>query len=293
MIAQVISDLSGETRKYPLGLTKAFNRLPERFQKTVVVVFLAIKALRNVLIICIVVLLLWLCGYITLKQLLLFYSILLGSTILSAIAPAISSIYSVPSEWIGLKPAMILFNRFAHENLEEINSLGEVKLEKAIQIHNSAAEIISKYISNSPELLEQYPEISEAFRGINIGTRKAQRLYDIKKQQRVSWEEEQKQGKLRDNDRRGQEERTYWQYVQQERSKRKLQYGVPPIDDCTCPKQFPVRATANLNEPNAKGIYYYPNEREGVDVYWCFKSSKEAESDNFRCPKKKPPKQQH
>ncbi len=282
MTAQVISDLSGETRKYPIGLTKAFNRLPERFQKTVVVVFLSIKALRNVLIICIVVLLLWLCGYITLKQLLIFYSILLGSTILSAIAPAISSVYSVPSEWIGLKPAMILFNKFTHENLEEINSLGEVELGKAIQKHNKAAEIFSKHLSNSPDLVEQYPEISEAFREINIGTRKVRRLYDIKKRQRISWEEEQRQKKLRDNKRREKEERT----LQQERNNRGLKHGVPPVDNCRCPKQFPIRATARHR------IYYYPNEREGVEVYWCFGCSEEAESDNFRRPQRKPPEQQ-
>ncbi|BAU42031.1 hypothetical protein [Leptolyngbya sp. O-77] len=292
MIAQVASDLSGETSKYPFALTRFFNRLPERVQKIVVVTVIGIKALRDVLKICIVIFLLWLCGYITLKQLLLFYSILLAGIILSAIAPAISSIYSVPSEWIGLQPAMVLFNRFTHENLEELNSLGEMELERAIQVHNEAAEIIAKYLSDSPNLLRRYPEISEAFREVNVGSRKAQGLYSIKKQQRRVQEEEDRQQRLREQARREEEKRTYWQYVHQERNKRGLRNGVPPVDNYRCPAQFPIRATANLNDSDARGIYYYPDERAGVEVYWCFGNAEEAKADNFRRPYKKPPKQQ-
>jgi hypothetical protein len=292
LIAQVTSDLSGETSKYPFALTRFFNRLPERVQKIVVVTVIGIKALRDTLKIWIVIFLLWLCGYITFKQLLLFYSIFLAGVILSAIAPAISSIYSVPSEWIGLQPAMVLFNKFTHENLEELNSLGEMELERAIQVHNEAAEIIAKYLSDSPNLLRHYPEISEAFREVNVGSRKAQELYSIKKQQRRVQEEEERQQKLRDQARREEEERTYWQYVEQERSKRGLRNGVPPVDDYSCPQRFLIRATDKLNEPNARGIYYYLNERVGVKVDWCFRSAEEAEDDNFRRPQRTPPKQQ-
>lgn len=242
--------------------------------------------------ICIVVFLLWLCGYITLKQLLLFYLILLVGILLSTIAPAISSIYSVPSEWIGLKPAMVLFNRFTSENLEELNSLDEIELERAIQVHAEAAEIISKYLSGSSILLRRYPEVSEAFREVNIGSRKAQELYNIKIQQRQVREEQGRQQRIREQAQREEKNKTYWQYVQEERSKRGLRNGVPPIDNYTCPTQFPIRATANLNDSDVRGIYYYPDERAGVEVYWCFDNAEEAKEDNFRRPYKKPPKQQ-
>ncbi|MBD2039479.1 hypothetical protein [Microcoleus sp. FACHB-672] len=56
--------------------------------------------------------------------------------------------------------------------------------------------------------------------------------------------------------------------------------------------QFPIRATANIDESSARGIYYYEDERDGVEVCWCFASPEEAEADTFRRPKKKPPKQQ-
>lgn len=228
---------------------------------------------------------------------------MLVGIILSAIAPAISSIYSVPSEWVGLKPAMILFNRFTHENLEEVNSLGELELGKTVRVHSEAAGIIAQYLSSSQDLLMQHPEISEAYREVNIGVRKAQELYVIKRQEREVREkqqrqqqelkeEQQRQERLRDEEQKKQEERTYWQNVQRERSKRGLHHGVPPIDNCRCPAHCPIRATAKINEPNARGIYYYPGERAGVEVYWCFASREEAEADNFRRPYKKPPKQQ-
>ncbi len=286
------ADLCGETAKYPLALVRIFNRLPQRVQKLVVVAVITFNALRDILKICLVVFLLWACGYISLKQLLLFYLVLIAGIILSAVAPAISSIYSVPSEWIGLKPAMILFNRFTHENLEEINSLEEDELEQAVQTYTAAAEIISKYLSNSPDLLRRHPKISEAFREVNIGIRNAQSLHDVKRQQREEWEEEQRQQRLRDEERKRREEQTYSQYVQQEQKKRGLRYGVPPKDSYSCPAKFPIRATANINEPGARGIYYYADERMGVEVYWCFASPEQAKAENFRRPFKTPPKRQ-
>lgn len=208
--------------------------------------------------------------------------------ILSAVAPAISSIYSVPSEWIGLKPAMILFQKFTHENLDKINSLEENELEKAVQTYSEAADILSKHFSNSSDLVRKYPEIREGFREVSIAIEKAKSLRKVKRQKRKEREEEQRQQRLRDEEQKRRED----QYVQQERSKRGLSYGVPPLDSCRCPAQFPIRATANLDDSSARGIYYYPGERAGVDVYWCFANPEEAQADNFRRPKKKPPKRQ-
>ena len=279
MIAQITADFRGETAKYPFAVIKIFNRLPAKAQQIWVIAFIVAKATKEVLKICLVAFLLWTCGYITLKQLLLFYLILFGGILLNAIAPAISSI---PSEWVGLKPAMILFNKFAHENLEVINSLEEDELAKAIRTRSQAAKIISNYLSTSPDLLQKYPEISEVFREVNFGISYAQQVYDVKKQQR-----------LRKNEQKKRAEETYWQYVQQERRKLRLRNGVPPLDSESCPVQFPIRATTNLSKTDsARGIYYYIDEIKGVEVYWCFASPKEAEADNFRRPKKTPPKQQ-
>jgi hypothetical protein len=211
---------------------------------------------------------------------------------LSAVAPAISSIYSVPSEWIGLKPAMILFNRFTHENRQNISLLEKKELEKVLKTYNEAAEIISKYLSNSPDLLRKYPEISEGFREVNSGIITAQRLHDIEINQRKEREEEQRQQRLREEERERREAATKEEYVQQERRKRRLRYGQPPTDSYSCPAQFPIRATANLDESDSRGIYYYPDERAGVEVFWCFSSEEEAKAENFRRPHKTPPKYQ-
>lgn len=211
---------------------------------------------------------------------------------MSAVAPAISSIYSVPSEWIGLKPAMILFKNFKNEQLEKMYYLEENDLKKAVQTYKEVAEIMLKYLSDSPELLSKYPEISEVFREVNIGIGKAQRLYELEINQRKEREEEQRQQRLREEERERREAAIKEKDVQQERRKRGLRYGQPPINSYSCPAQFPIRATANLNESDSRGIYYYPGERAGVEVYWCFSSEEEAKAENFRRPYKTPPKQQ-
>ncbi|WP_333059466.1 MULTISPECIES: hypothetical protein [unclassified Microcoleus] len=211
---------------------------------------------------------------------------------MSAVAPAISSVYSVPSEWISLKPAMILFNRFTHENRQNIYFLENTDLEKELKTYNEAAEIISKYLSNSPDLLRKYPEISEAFREINSGIITAKRLHEREINQRKEREEEQRQQRLREEERERQEAAIKKEYVQQERIKRGLRYGEPPINSYSCPAQFPIRATANLDESDSRGIYYYSNERAGVEVFWCFSSEEEAKAENFRRPHKTPPKYQ-
>jgi hypothetical protein len=83
------------------------------------------------------------------------------------------------------------------------------------------------------------------------------------------------------------------QYVQQERRKRNLNHGEPPQDNCNCRSKYPIRATTKLGKKeNARGIYYFADERVGVAVDWCFSSSEEAEADNFRRPERTPPKQQ-
>lgn len=208
---------------------------------------------------------------------------------MSAVAPAISSIYSVPSDWIGFQPAMILFKKITDENLEKINNFQEIELLKAVNTYNKAALIISEYLYNCPDLLEQYPEISESFREIRMGIEEAEKRYNIKINQRKKNQEEQTNQKLYEEDQKRQEAATYEQYLQQERRNRGLRYGVPPMDKYSCPVEFPIRATANLAEPDSRGIYYYPDERD-VEVYWCFSSREEAEADNFRRPYKTPPK---
>lgn len=217
---------------------------------------------------------------------------LIVGIILSAIAPAISSIYSVPSEWIGLKPAMILFKKLTEEKLEEISYLEENELDKYVKTSNEASVIISNNLSDCPELLSKNREISEGFITVNIGIRKAKRLYDVKINQRKEQEEEEKQQRIREKERKRREEATYEQYVQKEQRKRGLRYGVPPRDRYSCPAQFPIRATANLNETDSQGLYYFPGERTGVEVYWCFSNQEEAKADNFRRPYKTPPKRQ-
>ncbi|CBN53659.1 hypothetical protein OSCI_90021 [Kamptonema sp. PCC 6506] len=187
---------------------------------------------------------------------------------------------------------MILFTKFTQENLEDINSLEENELEKAVQTYKEAASIISKHLSDSPDLLRKYPEFSEAYRELNLGIRKAQRQNDIKRSERKVWEEEQRQQRFHEEERKRREEESYQQYVKQERRKRGLRYGVPPRDSYSCPAQFPIRATAEIDELDARGIYYYTHERAGVKVYWCFASPEEAMAENFRRPYKTPPEKQ-
>lgn len=241
-------------------------------QKALVIFIVTAKAAKEILKICIVAFLLCTCGYITVQQLLIFYLVLFGGISLNAIAPAISSI---PSEWVGLKPAMILFNKFADENIAAINFLEGDELDEALQKYNQAAKIITRHFAESPDLLEQHPEVYEFFREANFGINHVQQVYNLKKKQNL------------------QKDAAYSQYVQQERLKRNLKYGEPPQDNCNCRSKYPIRATTNLDKKeNARGIYYFPNERKGVKVDWCFSSAEEAEADNFRRPEKTPPKYQ-
>ncbi len=140
--------------------------------------------------------------------------------------------------------------------------------------------------------MQKYPEISEIFREINAGIGNAQRLQNAKRQQREEREEEQRQQRLREEETERLRVESYWQYVEQEREKRGLTYGVPPLDSYSCPAQYPIRATDKTKEPGVRGIYYLPDERRGVEVYWCFASPEEAEAESFRRPLKTPPKQQ-
>ncbi|WP_238987094.1 hypothetical protein [Lyngbya aestuarii] len=207
-----------------------------------------------------VVFLLCLCGYITPKQLLLIYLVLIVGIILSAIKPAISSIYTVPSDRTGLKPAMILFKKISQENLGKVESSpDESEFNKLVETYKKASKIIADQFSDHPEMLEKYPEISAAFQMMNIGLEKV-------------------------ND--------YWQFVEQERKKRNLKNGVPPINSTNCPPKYPIRATDHMKNAEFNGRYYFPDERRGLkEVYWCFASPQEAENDKFKRPDKKPPKQ--
>ena len=242
--------------------------MPERFQKALVVFIITAKAAKEILKICIVAFLLCTCGYITVQQLLIFYLILFGGISLNVVAPTISSI---PSEWVGLKPAMILFNNFANENIAKINFLEGDELDEALQQVNQTAAVITRYFPKSPDLLEQHPEVYEFFRGVSFGINHVQQVYNLKKKQNLQKEEQRKQ----------------------ERRKFGLSSGVSPIDSKNCPINFPVRATTELAKDDAaRGIYYFENERVGVKVYWCFSSPEAAEADNFRYSKIRPPKKQ-
>lgn len=254
---------------------------------------ITIKAIRDISKITIVVFLLWACGYISLKQLILIYSVLLIGIILSVISPAISFIYKVPSDWIGPKPAMILFKKFAHDNLEQIESLDEYELENAIQSYVSAVKIINRHFSQSPDLLHQYPEISEIFQQANVSIKKFQELQEIKKQKREEQQESVRQQRLREEEIKKRQKESYWQNVLQERKKRGLNHGVPPVSLYSCPLEYPIRVTDNMKEAGARGIYYLPHERKGVEVYWCFANPEEAEAERFRRPFKTPPKRQN
>jgi hypothetical protein len=139
-----------------------------------VVVVITAKAAKEIFKVCIVAFLLCTCGYITVQQLLIFYLILFGGISLNVVAPAISS---MPSEWLGLKPAMILFKKFADENIESINSFEGAELDRALQKYNQATAIITKYFSESPDLLEQHPEISEFFQAANFEINHVQQVY--------------------------------------------------------------------------------------------------------------------
>lgn len=196
----------------------------------------------------------------------------------------------MPSEWIGVQPAMILFNRITDEHNEQINSFNAIELERSSQVHNQATEIISRWLSDSTILLDQYPEISEVFREISLGSMNVERLRTQYRIQREQNEAYQSQVAINEQEKRQQAEENYRNYVYQERRKNGLKYGVPPVNTTTCPAQFPIRATANISD--ARGIYYYIDERSGVEVYWCFASEEEAQAENFRRPYKNPPKQQ-
>ncbi|MGB3512003.1 MAG: hypothetical protein WBA93_22745 [Microcoleaceae cyanobacterium] len=228
-----------------------------------------------------VLFLLWLCGYITLKQLIVIYLFLIGGIILYILAPIISLIYTIPERNIGLKPAMILFSKISNQNIEKLNSLKEEELKEAVAKFSSASEIIINNFSNSPEILEKYPEISEVFQDIDTSIKKAKNLYEAKKQCREEREDQERRKKER-----------YWQDVRKEREKRKLSRGVPPIDEYNCPNSHPIRATNIDRQGDFGGIYYFPDERRGVKVYWCFANAEEAKVEKFRRPLRTPPKQQ-
>ena len=163
---------------------------------------------------------------------------------------------------------MVLLKNVAYENSRNLESLEIEELKKVMEIHNRAFEISLKHLSQFPEFIEQYPEISEAFRAISIGIKRSEEIYESKQE----------------------EKRKNQEVIEEERKKRGLKSGVPPLSRSKCPDQFPIRVTNNINEPDAQGIYYISGEEEGVEVYWCFKSIHDAKNDNFRPPKRKPRK---
>jgi hypothetical protein len=158
---------------------------------------------------------------------------------------------------------MVLLQKFTYENLEKIESSEAEDSDITIETFNEAIEIISKYLYSSPDLLEQHPELYEVSQTIKNSVREKQNQQEY-----------------------------YWENVRQERREKRLKHGVPPINNI-CPKGYPIRATQKLSSDNEKrGIYYYKNERKGMEVDWCFADEEEAEAENFRRPKGKQPEYQ-
>ncbi len=236
-----------------------FRRQPQWIKKLIVITIIIIQDLREILKFSWIIFLLYLCSHITLKQLILIYLAIIIGILLSLIAPIISFIYTIPDNWIELKPAMVLFSKFSHQNLEKVNSLPEKDLKEAVEKFISVSEIIRDNFTNSPEMLRKYSEIGEVFQDLDTTIKKAKDLYEEKKQYR---------------------------------KEQKLSSGVPPINDYQCPKTHPIRATNGDREAGIGGIYYFPDERRGVKVYWCFANVQEAEVNKFRRPLRKPPKRQ-
>ncbi|AFY40023.1 hypothetical protein Lepto7376_3867 [[Leptolyngbya] sp. PCC 7376] len=168
-------------------------------------------------------------------------------------------------------------NKISQKTLKEIPKLSET--EANIRLKKLAK--FNKKISSYQNLVDLIPEIQDTFDNLEVAYEDIREKVDKYEELR---EEERKK--------REKEERDYWKYVYSERSKKNLEFGVPPNRSNQCPWDFPIRATANLNNFDARGIYYFGDERIGVDVYWCFADEDEARASNFRRPKKKPPKQQ-
>lgn len=237
----------------------------------VVLVVLFVK-IKDLLIFCILLFTLWACGYITFKQLLLIYSLLVAGILLSIVNPIVSYFYSIPSDWIGSRPAMTLFKKISDEKLAKLGELEEPELQGAIASCISAVDIIAEYASKNPGLIKNNPALGEMCESIN-------RVRD-----RAEVKSEQKR----------REAESYWEWVNNQRDRKGLSRGVPPQDEYSCPNGYSIRATENLDpsQEDKRGIYYFPGERLLVKVAWCFEDREDAEVEGFRRPKNRPPNYQ-
>jgi hypothetical protein len=216
------------------------------------------------------------CGYIAWNQLIYLYLMLLLGGIAAGLAPIVSPLYSIPRDWIGIAPSLSELFEISRDKLGQIDYLEESELRNATAEFIKAKEIIARYAQKHPELINRYPEIREIYQVANVGQQKSEEIYTARVRQRQIAEEQQRQ------------ERHRWeQRVESERRRRGYRNGTPPVDECTCSSEYPIRATEE------RRIYYMPGERIGMKVDWCFESDRHAEADGFRRPERQPPRFQH
>lgn len=216
------------------------------------------------------------CGYIAWNQLIYLYLMLLLGGIAAGLAPIVSPLYKIPLDLIGLAPSLSNLLEISQDKLAKIDHIKESELQRETEEFIKAQQIIAHYAQNHPDIINQYPELREIYEVANGGQKRSQDLYTEREHQRQVYEQQQRQ------------ERQQWeQRVETERRRRGYRYGAPPVNECMCSSECPIRATENLR------IYYMPGEREDMKVDWCFESEQHALADGFRRPKRQPPQFQH
>lgn len=232
------------------------------------------------------------CGYIAWNQLIYLYLMLVFGGIAAGLAPIVSPIYNIPSEWIGLAPSLTQFFNISRAKVEQLSNLEEADLQSATEEFVKAKEVINQYIRKHPDFMNQYPQLSEISKLTNIGQQRSEEIYEDRVYQRQIREEQERTERQQQEEQKRREVEQYWQRVEREREKKELKRGVPPVDQCKCPSEYPIRVTENITNEQYRGIYYLPDERKGVQIYWCFKNPEDAEAERFRRPKRTPPNSQ-
>lgn len=196
--------------------------------------------------------------------------------IAAGLSPLISPLYRIPGDGMGVAPSLDKLLDISQDKLGQLDYLEESELRNATEEFNRAKEIMARYAQQHPELINRYPEIGQIYRVANVGQQSSEEIYTARVRQRQIAEEQQRQ------------ERQRWeQRVDSERRRRGYRNGSPPVDECTCSSEYPIRATEE------RRIYYMPGERIGMKVDWCFESDRHAEADGFRRPERQPPQFQH
>jgi hypothetical protein len=215
------------------------------------------------------------CGYIGWKQLIYLYLMLILGGVAAGLAPIVSPLYRIPEDWMGLAPSLDKLLEISQDKVGQLNHLEESELRNAREDFNRAKEIIARYAQKHPELINEYPEIGEIYKAANVGQQSSQQIYQERVDQRQIDEERQRQERFR-----------WEQCIESERRRRGYNNGAPPIGECQCPQEYPIRATEE------RRIYYVRGERIGMKVDWCFESERHAETDGFRRPERQPPRYQ-